>query len=243
MALGRDADRLHEGQGLGDLVGQFAVLGAGGVVAREAQGPAMDVVQVGIAAAGEGPQQVQGRGRLVIGPDQTLGIGRALFRREPHAVDDVAAIAGQFDAVDLFQRRRARLGELTRDSADLHHRLASGEGQDDRHLQDQTKGVADIVGRELLEALGAVAALEQEGLAPLDLGQFRRQAARLAREDERRQGAQLVLDGGEGFGIWIVRRHVQGGLGSPAFGGPACHRARIGLCGRSNNENTNGFCR
>ncbi len=112
-----------------------------------------------------------------------MRIRRALFRREAHAVDDVAAIAGQFDAVDLFQRRRARLGELTRDPADLHHRLASGEGQNDRHLQDQAEGVADIVGRELLEALGAVAALEQEGLAPLDLGQFRRQAARLARED------------------------------------------------------------
>ena len=229
MGLGRDADRLHEGQGLGDLLGQFAVLGADAAVS-EALGPAMDVVEVGIAAAGEGAQQVQGRGRLVVGLDQTLGIGDPLFRREGRAVDVVAAIGGQFDAVDLFHRRGARLGELAGDAADLHHGLATGEGQDHRHLQDQAEGVADVVGRELLEALGAVAALQQEGVAAFDLGQFGGQAAGLAREHQRRHGAQLVFHGGKRARVRIVHRHVHDGFVSPGFRGPALgHGRKIGV--------------
>ena len=79
MGLGRDADGLHEGQGLGDLVGQLAVLGARRIVAGESERPAVDIVEVGIAAPGKGAQQVQRRGGLVVGPDQALRIGaRAL---------------------------------------------------------------------------------------------------------------------------------------------------------------------
>ena len=104
MALGRDPDGLHEGQGLGDLVGQLAVFVAIGAVGGEPHGPAMDVVEVGIAAAGEGPEQVQRRGRLIVGAQQALRVRDAFLRGEGHAVDDVAAIAGQFDAVDLLDR-------------------------------------------------------------------------------------------------------------------------------------------
>jgi hypothetical protein len=65
----------------------------------------------------------------------------------------------------LVSVRRARLGELPGDAADLHHRLRAGEGQHDRHLQEDAEEVADVVGAVLGEALGAVAALQQEGLA------------------------------------------------------------------------------
>ncbi|MNY07180.1 hypothetical protein D3C86_1399720 [compost metagenome] len=224
MRLGRDADRLHEGQGLGDLVGQLAI-GRARAVVGEAQGPAVDVVQVGIAAARKGAQQVQRRGRLVIGLQQALRIGHALFGREAHAVDDVAAIGRQLDAADLFQRRRARLGELTGDAADLHHRLAPGEGQDHRHLQDQAEGVADVVGRELLEALGAVAALKQEGVARLHLREMLGQFAGLAGKHQGRHGPQLVFDTGQFGHVRIVRRHMHDGLVSPGFRGPALTHA------------------
>ena len=60
---------------------------------------------------------------------------------------------------------RARLGELTGEPAHLHHRTTGGEGQHDRHLQQDPEGVADIVGMKLGETLGAIAPLQQESLA------------------------------------------------------------------------------
>ena len=41
----------------------------------------------------------------------------------------------------------------------------AAEGEDQRHLQEQLEVVADVVGLVLLEALGAIAALQQEALA------------------------------------------------------------------------------
>ncbi len=72
---------------------------------------------------------------------------------------------------DLLGRRRARLGELPGDAADLHHRRGRREGQHHRHLQEDAEEIADVVGAVLGEALGAIAALEQESLAGRDLGQ------------------------------------------------------------------------
>ncbi len=118
------------------------------------------------------------------------GSGNRGFSREVDVVDDVAAIARQLLTADRFGRRRARLGELAGDAADLHHRLAAGEGQDHRHLQEDAEEVADIVGGMLGEALGAVAALEQESLALGNLGELALELARLARENERRIAGQ-----------------------------------------------------
>ena len=87
------------------------------------------------------------------------------FRREGDVVDDVAAIARQLDAVDLLGVGRARLGKLPGDAADLHHRQRAGIGQDDGHLQQHAEKVADVVGAVLGKALGAIAALQQEGFA------------------------------------------------------------------------------
>ena len=50
---------------------------------------------------------------------------------------------------------------------------AAGERQDHRHLQEHAEEVADVVGRMLAEALGAVAALQQEGLAGGDAARAR----------------------------------------------------------------------
>ena len=77
---------------------------------------------------------------------------------------------GQVDVADALGRARAGLGELAGDAADLHDRHAHRVGQHDRHLQDDAQLLPDVVGGELLEALGAVAGLEQEGVAGGDLG-------------------------------------------------------------------------
>ena len=59
------------------LVGEVAVFGAIGAVRREPHGPAVDVVEVGVAAAGEGAQQVQGRRRLAVPARPVQGRGGA----------------------------------------------------------------------------------------------------------------------------------------------------------------------
>ena len=97
----------------------------------------MRVLEIGVAAGGEGAQQVQRRRRLAVGLELAARIGHARLGRELDAVDDVAAIGRQLDAADGLGRRRARLGELAGDAADLHHRRRAGEGQHHRHLQEQ----------------------------------------------------------------------------------------------------------
>ena len=73
--------------------------------------------------------------------------------------------------------RRARLGELAGDAADLDHRQRRREGQHHRHLQEDAKEVADVVGAVLGEAFGAVAAMQQERLAGRDAGEALASAA------------------------------------------------------------------
>ncbi len=101
---------------------------------------------------------------------------------------------GQLDVADALGRRRAGLGELPGDAAHLHDRDARAVGEHDRHLQDDLQLVPDRVGREVVEGLGAVAGLEQEGLAGGDLAQGPGEPARLAGEHERRQLGELGED-------------------------------------------------
>ena len=96
--VGIDAAGAHEAQGLGDAVGEGLILFIRRGVGEEAQGPAMDMFQIGIAAASEGTQQIERRRRLPIGHDLALGIGHAGGFGEGDVVDDVAAIGRQLAA-------------------------------------------------------------------------------------------------------------------------------------------------
>ena len=153
----------------------------------------MHLGQVGEAALGEGAQQVQRRRRLLVGRHQALGIGAAGLGLEGLVVDHVAAEGRQLQVADPLGGRRARLGELPGDAADLDHGHAGGVGQRHRHLQNDLELVPDGVGRELGEGLGAVAGLEQEGLAVGHLGQLRCEVTGLAGEDEGRDGGEPRL--------------------------------------------------
>jgi len=86
--------RRHEIQGLGQPVGQRLVALALRRTGDEILVPRMHPVEIGIAALGEGAQQVQRGGRLVVGLDQALRVGLARGGVEIEAVDDVAAIGG-----------------------------------------------------------------------------------------------------------------------------------------------------
>ena len=197
IGLGRDADGAHEIHRLGDAVGERLVAFALRAVGDEAQHPAVDVLEAGIAALREGAQQVQRRRRLTVGHFLARRIGNARLLVEIGAVDDVAAIARQRHAVDRLVVGRARLGELAGDAADLHDRLGAGEGQHDRHLQEDAEEVADIVGAMLGEALGAVAALEKESVTGSDSRKLLLQLARLTCKNQRRKGRKAAFDLGQ----------------------------------------------
>ncbi len=87
-------------------------------------------------------------------------------RRE--AVDHVSAVGPQAERVDVG---RPRLGVLAGDAGDLDHRHAGAVGEHDRHLQQRADVGADVRFGVVDERLGAVTALQQEGLAEGDIGQ------------------------------------------------------------------------
>ena len=159
-------------------------------VGDETEHPAVDVLQAGIAALREGAQKIERRRRLAVGHLLARRIGNARLGVELDAVDDVAAIGRQRHAVLGLVVGRARLGELAGDAADLHHRLRAGEGQHDRHLQEDAEEVADIVRAMLGEALGAIAALEEECVTGSDSCKLLLQLARLTCKNQRRKGGE-----------------------------------------------------
>ncbi len=221
-----DAAGLHELQGLGDPARHVAVALALRRPVEKAHGPLMDARQRGVAALGEGPEQVQGRRRLAVGLDLAERIGPARHRVELEAVDDVAAIGRQLDPAHRLGRRRAGLGELAGDPADLHHRQAGAEGEHDRHLQEHPQRVPYLVGVEIGEGLGAVAALQQKGLAGGDVGELVLEGPRLAGEDERRKGGEPGLDLGQRLLVLVVR-HLTTRRGAPAARMPIPTHARL----------------
>ena len=108
MVFEIETDRPHEAERLRDAVGELGVAARLRAVLDEAEHPAVDAGEIGVAALGERAQQVQRRRRLAIGFDLAARIGGARRRRELVAVDDVAAVARQFDAVALLGRRDVR---------------------------------------------------------------------------------------------------------------------------------------
>ena len=154
----------------------------------------MHARQVGEAALGERAQQVE-RGRAPGGSRarSRCGSGRAGRGVEREVVDHVAAERRQLDAVARLGGRRARLGELAGDAADLHGRDAAAVREHDGHLQDDLELVADGVGRERRRTTRrsrrpAARTPRRSATAAERVGE----AARLAGEHERRDRAQLV---------------------------------------------------
>ncbi|ENN89244.1 hypothetical protein RHSP_51838 [Rhizobium freirei PRF 81] len=223
IALGGDADRAHEIHGLADTVGELTVTLALRAVLDEAEHPLLHIFEVGIATHRKGAQQVQRRGRLAVSHQLALGIGNTPFFGEIDAVDDVAAIARQRDAILRFDVRGARLGELAGDTTDLHHRQLRAKSQHDGHLQEGAEEVADVVRAVFREAFGAITALQQEAVAFCNIGQMSLQTAGFASKNQRRIACEL------GFGLCkrcLVRkiRHLLDRFLPPTAGCPIlCH--------------------
>ena len=218
--FGIQADGAHETQRFVDAGGQFLIAARLGAVLDEIQHPAMRVFQIGKAAGGKSPDEVERRRRLVVGLQLPRRIRHAGRGGKIIAIDNIAAIAGQLDAAHGFAIRRARLGELPGDTADLDDRRPRAKRQHHGHLQENLEEIADIIGRMLAKGFGAIATLQQEGLARRNLGQSLLQLARLARKHQRRKTRNLALDIAQGLQVGIDRG-LQNGLFAPGIWAPA----------------------
>lgn len=95
----------------------------------------------------------------------------------------------------------------------------TAEGEDDAHLEENPEGVANVVRAEFLEALGAVAALEEEGFADGGLGEAILEAADLSGEDQGRVGRHRIEHRLELRRIGVLRE-LQSILRFPCERGP-----------------------
>ena len=220
-----DPAGLHERQGPGDLVGDLGVALALCGRRDELLVPDVDAREVREAALRERAQQVERGDGLLVGADQAPGVRTARVDVERLVVDHVAAEALELDAVDGLELLGSRLGELARDPPKLHDRHARRVGEHDGHLQDQLQLVADRVGRDVVERLGAVARLQQEGTPLGHRAELLGQGAGLAGEHERREGCQPRLSLLQLVGV-RPGRLLCGGLRAPGPGLPARLRRR-----------------
>src|SRR5690606_11690789 len=119
-----------------------------------------------------------------------------------------------------------RLRVLTGEPADPDHRLLQPDEHHERHLQQDLELLDDVLGRALVEALRAVAALEQERLAALGPRELRLEGLDLPARDDRRQRRE-PREGRVEPGAVLVSRLLSGGQALPArrvpFGGHLGH--------------------
>ena len=186
----------------------------------------MHLGEVGEAALGERAQQVQRRRRLVVALQHAGRVEGTRGGVRLVAVHHVTAEAGQLDSVHQLGRRRPRLHELAGDPAQLDHRQHRAVREHGRHLQDHLQLLADADGREVVERLGAVARLQQEGAPGRHLRQRLLQPPGLAGEHQRRhRGEPLArrLDGGRVGPVRLMERRTlaPGGRRPGWLGG--CH--------------------
>ncbi len=223
IVLRADADRLHEVHCLGDTIRKLAVTVRLRAVLDETEHPLVNVFKVGVTAHRESAQQVERRRRLTIGVELALRVRNARGLVEFDAVDDVTTVGRQRHAIKHFHVGRTRLGELAGNTADLHDRQLRAIGQHDSHLQESAEEVADIVRAMLEEAFGAIAALQQEGVAFGHIGELLFQTAGFTGKNERRIGRKRGFRCRKRCRVRIFGNLLDWLL-PPATGGPIlCH--------------------
>jgi hypothetical protein len=101
------------------------------------------------------------------------------------------------------------------------------KGQHNGHLQECAEEVADIVGAMLGEALGAVAALQQEAVAFRYIGEMLLQTARFTGKNERRIRCKLRFRCCHCRLIRIIRNLLDRFLPPTARSPILCHLAHL----------------
>ncbi len=225
LAAQVDPAGAHEAHGPLDLPGDGVVAPAFAAGGHELLVPGVHLGEVGEAALGEGPEQVQRGGGLVVGGEQAGGIRRAGSQRRHVVIDDVAPETRHLRPAGDLGGRGAGLGELPGDASQLDDRHARAVGENHGHLQDDLELVPDRVGAEVGETLGAVAGMEEKGLARRDVRQCPAQVSCFAGEDERRQRRQRLQGGLQGAGVGPVR--LLGSRALPPAGRSPFHVTRV----------------
>ena len=147
-----------------DRLDHALVLGGVGRVLEEAEVPVLGVVEIGEAAVDQRADEVERERGALVAAQHAPGIGTAILGGERQPVDEVAAVGRQRDVAARLEVLGARLGVLAGEAADADHPLLRAVHQHQAHLQQDLELAGDDLGRAVVEALGAVAALEQEAL-------------------------------------------------------------------------------
>lgn len=135
------------------------------------------------------------------------------------AVDNIALEAGNLLAVDNLSWAAPRLGVLSGHAADSHDSLPRAPDEDQTHLQEQLDLGLNGILLAVVEELGTVSALQEEGVSSSDIGQVRLETLDLVRVDDGRHAAELVEGGGDLGRVWIVWGLLNG-LCAPGGGLP-----------------------
>ena len=149
------------------------------------------------------------------------GSARRALGGELGAVDEIAEVARELDAVARLDGLAARLGVLPGEAADADHRALALVDHHEGHLEQDLHLVRDDRRTAVGERLRAVAALQEEALALLGFGELALQALDLPGRDERRELAQAAQAVSSAAGV--VRDGLGVGLRFPGIRGPGGH--------------------
>ena len=185
---------LHERERTIDLAGELLVALPGRALRHEVLIPGVRLVEVGVAAAGERPAEVQSPGGAVVRLQQSRRVGSPRLGCELEVVHGIASIGRELDAVPRFGGARSGLCELPRHPADLHNGDGCCVREDERHLKQRLDLRSHRVGRRSREGLRAIASLQDERLARGNRGQALSELVALARKDEGRLFRQFRGD-------------------------------------------------
>ena len=171
-----DTTSIHELQAAVDLLGQRLVTSTRWGVGHELAVPLMQAVKVRGSGSGERAHQVHGCRSVGVSPHHAGRIVSTRFFSGLYTVDQVTAVAQQSVA---FPVRGAGLGVLACDTSHLHHWGGGTVSKHHCHLQQRLHVSANVWFCVGLESLGAIAALQQEGLAQCHIAQLVAQPAYL----------------------------------------------------------------
>ncbi len=166
------------------------------------------------AAVEQSPDEVEGHRGAGVAPQQQHRIGRAVGGGEALAVDEIASIARQRDAVDRLGGRGARLRVLAGDAADEHRFAPARFREHEAHAKQDLEFRGDERRAAVGEPLGAVASLQQKTPALRRLGQLLPQPFDLEARDDRRQLREF-FEAAPRRGRIGVRRLVQARVALP----------------------------
>jgi len=118
------------------------------------------MTQVGKTAVDQSADVVQRHRGVFVASQQKPRVGRAGFGGEGGAIDQIAAVARQRDAVAGFGGCGTRFGILTGESAHANHSLIASEDEDQAHLEQDFQFTGNGVRPAVVKTLATVAALQ-----------------------------------------------------------------------------------